>query len=78
MTGWTKAWLAWGAAAVATFAAIEARALRVPGATLSEHLRTGFGFDDRGPCPPLRRGLFYLLWGWFGLHILKRATGETP
>lgn len=75
MTGWTKAWIAWGSASALSFAVIEAKALRVPGASLSEHLRTTFGFDDTGPAPHLRRTAFYGVWGWFGLHILRRATG---
>lgn len=77
MTGWTKAWLAWGIASVLGFAGIEAKALRStePNATLSAYLRTTFGFDERGPMPHVRRGIFYGLWGWFGLHILKRTAG---
>jgi hypothetical protein len=75
MTGWTKTWVAWGAATGASFAVIEARALKEPGASLSEHLRTAFGFDDRGPVPELRRSIFYVTWGWFGLHILRKTAG---
>lgn len=75
MSGWTKAWLAWGSASAVSFGYLEARALQEPGATLSEHLRTTFGFDDRGPLPQLRRSLFYAAWGWFGLHILRRTAG---
>lgn len=75
MTGWAKAWVAWGSATAVSFSVIEAKALQVPGATLSEHLRKVFGFDDRGPAPHIRRLAFYGVWGWFGLHILRRATG---
>jgi hypothetical protein len=75
MTGWTKAWIAWGSASALSFAAIESKALRVEHATLSEHLRTVFGFDDSGPYPHLRRTTFYVTWGWFGLHILRKTAG---
>ena len=75
MTGWTKAWLGWGAASAIGFAVIEQRALKVPGASLSEHTRTLFGFDNAGPHPGLRRCLFYGMWGWFGLHILRETAG---
>jgi hypothetical protein len=71
----TRAWVAWLIISGLGFAGIEAKALSVPGATLSEHVRQAFGFEDTGPVPELRRGLFYLLWGWFGLHIFKRTTG---
>ena len=71
----TKAWIVWGIASGLSFAVIEAKALQVPDATLSAHLRATFGFDDKGPVPHVRRGVFYALWGWFGLHILKRTAG---
>ena len=71
----TRAWVIWGAASGLGFAAIEAKALPVPGATLSAHLRTVFGFDDSGPVPAVRRTAFYAAWGWFGLHILRRTAG---
>lgn len=75
MTGWTKAWAAWGAAAAVSFGVIESKALRVEGATLSEHLRTGFGFDGHGPAPEVRQLIFIAAWGWFGLHILRKTAG---
>lgn len=81
MTGaprFTKAWLAWAIASILGFSAIEAKALAAPAreaATLSAHLRLVFGFSEQGPVPPVRRGLFYLLWGWFGLHILQHTAG---
>lgn len=73
----TKAWIAWGFASSLGFAVIEAKALGVPGATLSAHLRETFGFDDQGPFPRVRRGIFYVVWGWFGLHILDRTRDLT-
>lgn len=75
MTGWTKAWVAWGSASAIGFAVIESRSLKVPGASLSEHLRTVFGFDNTGPLPHARRAAFYGVWGWFGLHILRETAG---
>lgn len=75
MTGWTKAWVAWGTTSAITFGVIEHRALKVQGASLSEHLRTGFGFDDLGPAPEIRQLAFIAVWGWFGLHIFRKTAG---
>lgn len=72
---YTKAWALWLAASAAGFAAIEIPATREPdGATLTAHLHTAFGFDDKGPMPRLRRTAFYAGWGWVGLHLLRRTT----
>jgi hypothetical protein len=76
-TRYTKAWAVWGAATALSFAVIETKAIRTPSPearTLSAITATIFGFDEQGPQPAARRGLFYLLWGWFGLHILRRTT----
>lgn len=79
MSGYTKGWLAWSVVTLSSFAVIEGKALaeRNEEGTLSAHLRHAFGFDDQGPVPELRRGVFYAFWGWFGLHILKRTAGDA-
>lgn len=73
MSGWTKAWIAWGVG----FAGIEAHALRHRDqrGTFSEHIRTIFGFDNAGPVPWLRRLAFLGTWAWFGAHIALKPHG---
>jgi hypothetical protein len=63
--------VAWGVG----FAVVEALALRVQHATLSEHVRTIFGFDDIGPAPRARRWAFVAFWIWFGIHICTGKSG---
>lgn len=75
MNGWTKAWAAWAVVAGGGFAIIERKALKHPGASLSEHTRTVFGFDNLGPMPHVRRAIFYAAWGWLGVHILRGTSG---
>lgn len=65
MTGWTKAWIAWGLG----FAVIEAFAVRVDRASLSEHLRMIFGFSHHGPLRLFRRSVFLGFWVWFVIHL---------
>lgn len=80
MSRWTKAWLGWGFG----FAVIEALALRdrEQRGTLSELIRTVFGFDSLGPAPRARRLVFLGFWFWFGAHIALRPHGcvfpDTP
>lgn len=75
MSSWTKAWIAWTAAAGVSFGVLENRALKVPGASLSEHTRTVFGFDNHGPLRTVRRAVFVGTWTWFGIHILSKTSG---
>jgi hypothetical protein len=80
MNPYSRAWLIWGAVTVLGFAGIEAKALAGPGEnprTLSAHLRLIFGFTNDTPTSGARRSLFYVLWGWFGLHILQRTTRDA-
>lgn len=71
MTRWTKIWLSLGLGSLVA----ELLALRVQHATLSEHTRTVFGFDNSGPLPRVRRAAFVAGWAWFGLHICRGTAG---
>lgn len=71
MSPYGKAWLAWGAASLTTFAIIEAKALvsDIPDATLSANLRNVFGFQQQDVFALLRRHAFYAGVGWLTWHI---------
>lgn len=78
MSGWTVAWLLWGA----MFALIEGDAIvsKQPGATLSEHLRSWFATEwpDGSSKPKMwlaRRGALALFFVWFIIHLFIDLPG---
>jgi hypothetical protein len=73
MSPYGKAWLAWGAAALASFAVIETKALLsdVPDATLSANLRNVFGFQHEDFGAIVRQHAFYAGVGWLTWHIAR-------
>ena len=67
MSGWTVAWLVWGAG----FFAIEIAALvrKTEGDTLSEHLRDWFATRDKPRAWRLRRYALAVFFVWFIPHL---------
>lgn len=80
MAGFTKAWLIWGSATVASFAAIEGAALATGdmGNTLTAHLRAGLGQDPERPWgTPAALAVFASL-SWVAYHLLIDREKKAP
>jgi hypothetical protein len=67
MSGWTIAWLLWGA----MFVAIEAPAIlnRAPGDTLSEHVREWFATRTKPKHWRIRRLVLACFLLWLAVHF---------
>lgn len=76
MNRFTPLWIGWGLA----FFGIEIPALPEQ-ATLSEHLRTAFAFDETHQQPRAfgraRRASFTLIVSWFWWHISSKKHGVS-
>lgn len=68
MSGWTVAWLLWGA----MFVAVEGAALlnKDYGDTLSEHIWKWFRIKDKPRQWTVRRGVLAVFMTWLSVHFV--------
>jgi len=68
VSGYTVAWLLWGA----MFVAVEGAAIidKDPGDTLSEHVWSWFRVKDKGSGWKIRRRVLQLFMTWLSAHFV--------